>query len=71
MKNSEKFFIFAEKPGKLGENVRCYIIVNENVFQGTFLSRVFQGKVRKYPGNLRENSGNLVSQKCGHPGLEP
>ena len=48
----------------------CHITVHENVFQGTFLSRVSQGKVKKYPGNLRENSGNLVSQKCGHPVLE-
>ena len=32
-----------------------------------FLSWVAQGKSLKYPGNLRENSGNLVSQKCGHP----
>ena len=21
----------------------------------------------KYPAKLRENSGNLISQKCGHP----
>ena len=34
-----------------------------------FLSLVAQGKGLKYPGNLRDNSGNLhvVSQKCGHP----
>ena len=27
----------------------------------------FSGKKLKYPGNLTENSVNLVSQKCGHP----
>ena len=48
----------------------CDINANKNVFQQTFLSRVSQGKVWKYPGNLRENSGNLVSQKCGHPDVE-
>ena len=25
------------------------------------------GKSLKYPGKLKENSGSLVSQKCGHP----
>ena len=42
--NSGKSIIFAEKPGK-GKCKICHIIVNENVFQGTFLSRVSQGKV--------------------------
>ena len=42
----------------------------QNVFQQTFLSQFTQRKVRKYPGNLRENSGNLVSQKCGHPDVK-
>ena len=60
--------LFLQKTWKAqGKCKICHIIVNENVFQGTSLSRVSQGKVRKYPGNLRENSGNLVSQKCGHP----
>ena len=43
--NSGKSFIFAENPEKLRECKICHIIVNENVFQGTFLSRVSQGKV--------------------------
>ena len=38
------------------------MVANKNA-----LHRVPQGKGLKYPGNLRENSGNLVSQKCGHP----
>ena len=45
----------------------CNIIATENVFHRIFLSWVAQGKIWEYPGNLRENSGNLVSQKCGHP----
>ena len=28
---------------------------------------VAQGKSSTYSGKLRENSGNLVFQKCGHP----
>ena len=31
------------------------------------LSSVAQGKILKHPRNLSENSGNLGSQKCGHP----
>ena len=49
----------------------CNIIINENAFQRTCLPYVSQGKNWKYPGNLRENSGNLVSQKCGHPVCPP
>ena len=37
-----------------------YILLN-------FLSWVAQWKKLKCPENLRENSGNLVSQKSGHP----
>ena len=48
---------------------KCDIISNENVFQRTFLSDISQGNIWKYPGNLRENLGNLVCQKCGHPDL--
>ena len=38
-----------------------------NCIPGNFISRAAQGKVWKYPGNHRDNSENLVSQKCGHP----
>ena len=63
-----EIFIFCGKTWKTqGKCKICHIIVNKNVFQLNFLSCVSQGKVWKYPGNLRENSGNLVSQKCGHP----
>ena len=34
---------------------------------GSQTTRVAQGKISKCPVILRENSGNLVSQKCGHP----
>ena len=63
-----EIFYFCRKTWKTqGKCKICHIIVNKNVFQGTFLSLVSQGKVSKYPGNLRESSGNLVSQKCGQP----
>ena len=48
-----------------GENVtyetQLSYSLNGNVFQQTFLFCVSQGKVGKYPGNIRERSGNLVS----------
>ena len=63
--------LFLQKTWKTqGKCKICNIIVNENVFQGTFLSRVSQGKVWKHPGNLKENSGNLFSKKCGHPDFD-
>ena len=43
------------------------MIANKNAFHRIFLSGVAQGKILKCPGNLREKSGNFVSQKCGHP----
>ena len=46
-----------------------FIIEIENVFQWTFLSKIAQGKVSKCPGNLRENSGNLVSRNWCHFGI--
>ena len=62
-------WIFVEKTWKTqGKCGICGIIANENVFQRIILSGIAQGKVWKWPGNLRENSGNLVTQKCGHPG---
>ena len=48
----------------------CDMIANKNAFHRIFLSGVAQGKILKCPGNLRENSGNFVSQKCGHPVIE-
>ena len=41
-----EIFYFCRKSWKTqGKYKICHIIVNENVFQGTFLSRVSQGKV--------------------------
>ena len=39
----------------------------QNALHRIFLSWVAQGKFLKCPGNLSKDSGNLVSQKCGHP----
>ena len=38
-KSQRNLFTFCGKPGKFMENVKCDMIVNENVFQQTFLSR--------------------------------
>ena len=43
------------------------MIANKNAFHRIFLSWAAQGKILKCPWNLMENSGKLVSQKCGHP----
>ena len=44
------------------------IITNENAFHWIFLCKVSQGQFWKLPENVRENSGILGSQRCGHPG---
>ena len=51
-----------ENSGKI-----CNMIANKNALHWIFLSWVAQGKSSTYPGKLRENSGNSVFQKCGHP----
>ena len=71
LKNCQKlgeFWIFVEETWKTQRKWKiCDTITNKNAFHRIFLSWVAQGKILKCPGNLRENSGNLVPQKCGHP----
>ena len=63
-----EIWIFIGKPWKTQGKCRiCGRIGEENVFQRIILFGITQGKVWKWPGNLIENSGNLVTQKCGHP----
>ena len=66
LKNCQKLgeiCIFIEKTWKTRRI--CGIIADENVFQNYSL-RNCSRKSFKIPGNLREESGNLVTQ-CGHP----
>ena len=68
--NLREIWIFIEKTWKTqGKQRVCGIMADENVFQLIILSRISQGKVWKWPGNLRESSRNLVTQKCDHPDL--
>ena len=56
-----KIWTFVEKTWKTqGKWKICDMIANKNAFHRIFLS-----------WKLRENSGNLVSQKCGHPDGSP
>ena len=43
------------------------MFANENALKEFFSLELLREKILKYPGKLRENSGNFVSQKCGHP----
>ena len=59
---------FSEKRGNSGKCEISDIITNENAFHWIFLCKVSQGQFWKLPENVRENSGILGSQRCGHPG---
>ena len=52
-----------------GNRKICDMIANKNAVHRIFHSLVARRKSLNYPGNLRGNSRNLVSQKCGHPAL--
>ena len=65
--NSGKFELLYKKPRKLRENEKMLHDHQQKCTLSNFSLLSCSGKKLKYPGNLRENSGNLVSQKCGHP----
>ena len=55
---SGKTFIFTEKPGKTQGKCKIrHIFVNENVFHGTFPSRVSQGKIENTLEISRKTQG--------------
>ena len=60
-------FEFLRKTWKTkGKCQICQMTTNETVFQRTLLLKFAEGKNWKCSRNLKENSGSLVSQKCGH-----
>ena len=66
--NSGKFELLYKKPGKLRKNEKNMLHdYQQKCTLSDFSLLSWSGKKLKYPGNLRENSGNLVPQKCGHP----
>ena len=65
--NLKEIWIYVGKTWKTqGKWKICDMIAHKNAFHRIFLCWVAQGKNLKCPGNLREDSGNLVSQNCGH-----
>ena len=62
--NSEKFGFFVGKHGKLRENVKDLAHLRIKKYLNQFF---FLPLLREKFENALENSGNLVSRKCGHP----
>ena len=69
--NSGKFEFLWKRPGKLKENKKYVTRSPTKCIPSNFPFLRCSGKKfkmsRKSQGKLRENSGNLVFQKCGHP----